>query len=86
VRAILANRDDQARTAHRIAAETPDPDQLPDRVQWALDRRATAVHIRRSHYQAWCRQASEGALDRQLSRERQLSQSRDQGLDYGLEL
>ena len=33
VRAIIANHDEQARTAHDIAAETPDRDQLPDRVR-----------------------------------------------------
>jgi len=87
VRAIIANHDDQARTAHHIAADTTDREQLPDRVQWALDRRATAVATRRNHYQAWCRQTSDRALDRQLNREQQLSHSRrDQGLDYGLEL
>ena len=86
VRGIIANHDEQARTAHHIAAETPDPDQLPDRVQWVLDRRAKAVATRRNHYQAWCRQTSDWAIDRQLSRDQQLSQSRDQSLDYGLEL
>ena len=32
VRAIIANRDEQARTAHDIAAQTPTASQLPDRV------------------------------------------------------
>ena len=44
VRAIIASHDEQARTAHDIAAETPDREPLPDRVRWALDRRAKAVH------------------------------------------
>ena len=55
-------------------------------VQGLLDRRAKAVATRRNHYQAWCRQANDWAIDRQLSRDQQLSHSRDQGLDYGMEL
>jgi hypothetical protein len=83
VRAIVANHDEQARTAHHIAAETPDPGQLPDRVQWVLDRRAKAVATRRNHYQAWCRQSQDWAIDRHLSRDQQLSRSHDQSRDYG---
>jgi hypothetical protein len=86
MRGIIANHDEQAHTAHHIAAQTSDREQLPDRVQGLLDRRANAVAIRRNHYQAWCRQASDWALDRQLSRDQQLSRSRDQGLDYGIDL
>ena len=86
VRAIIATHDDQARTAHHIAAEAPAPGQLPDRVQSLLDRRATAVASRRNHYQAWRRQASDWVIDRQLSRDQQLSRSRGQSRDYGLEL
>ena len=84
VRAIIANRGEQARTAHDIAAETPDREPLPDRVRWALDRRAKAVATRRNHYQAWCRQANDWAIDRQLSRDQQLSRGRGQSRDYGL--
>ena len=84
VRAVIANHDDQACTAHDIAAETPDREPLPDRVRWALDRCAKAVATRRNHYQAWCRQANDWAIDRQLSRDQQLSRSRGRG--YGLEL
>jgi hypothetical protein len=62
VRAIIANHGEQARTAHDIAAETPDREPLPDRVRWALDRRAKAVATRRNHYQAWCRQANDWAI------------------------
>jgi hypothetical protein len=86
VRAIIANHDQRARTAHDIAAETPDPRQLPDRVQSVLDRRANAVATRRNHYQAACRQARDVVIDRQLSHDRHLSHSRDQSLDYGLDL
>ena len=86
VRAIIANHDDQACTAHDIAAETPDREPLPDRVRWVLDRRAKAVATRRNHYQAWCRQANDWVIDRQLSRDQQLSRSRGQSRDYGLEL
>jgi hypothetical protein len=33
-----------------------------------------------------CRQASDWAIDRQLSRDQQLSRSQDRGLDYGIDL
>ena len=86
VRGTIANHDEQARTAHHIAAENTDREQLPDRVQGLLDRRAKAVATRRNHYRAWCRQANDWAIDRQLSRDQQLSRSRGQSRDYGLEL
>jgi len=85
VRVIIANHDEQARTAHAIAAGTPDREPLPDRVRWALDRRAKAVATRRNHDQAWCCQANDWAIDRQLSRDQQLSRGRGQSRDYGLE-
>ena len=37
-------------------------------------------------YRSRCRQASDWALDRQLSRDKQLSRSHDQSLDHGLDL
>jgi ATP-dependent exoDNAse (exonuclease V) beta subunit len=39
VRAIIANHNGQARTAHDIAIQTQDCDQLPERVRSLLDRR-----------------------------------------------
>lgn len=86
VRGIIANHDQQARTAHHIAGEASDREQLPDRVQSLLDRRAKAVATRRLHYRAWCRQVSDGVIDRQLGRDQQLSRSRNQSRDYGLDL
>lgn len=86
VRGIIANHDQQARTAHHIAGEASDREQLPDHVQSLLDRRAKAVATRRNHYRAWCRQVSDGVIDRQLSRDQQLSRSRNQSRDYGLDL
>jgi len=88
VRAILANRDEQARTAHHIAAETPDPDQLPERVQWALDRRVNAVRARQRTHRQWVDQTQQQAIDRQRWIDRHLSRDRsqDRGLDCGLDL
>ena len=86
VRAILANRDDQARTAHHIAAETPDPDQLPDRVHRLLDHRAAAVHARRLVYRSWCAETHERVLQRQQWIEQHISRSQDHGLEYGIDL
>ena len=85
MRGIIANHDEQTHTAHHIADENTDREQLPDRVQRLLDRRANAVAHPAKPLQAWCRQASDWALDRQLSRDQQLSRSRDQSLDHGLD-
>jgi ATP-dependent exoDNAse (exonuclease V) beta subunit len=85
VRAIIANHNDQARTAHHIAAQTPDRDQLPDRVQSLLDRRANAVQHRRTLHQTWWQQTHEWAAERQRSIDQHLSRTQDQGLDYGIE-
>jgi hypothetical protein len=53
-------------------------------VKCHLDGRAAGLFV--GVYRAWCRQVSDWAIDRQLSRDQQLSHSRDQGLDYGMEL
>ncbi|WP_142383352.1 hypothetical protein [Mycobacterium intracellulare] len=47
VRAIIGTRDGQARTAHDIAAQTEDREQLPEHVQSLPTRRANALHARR---------------------------------------
>jgi len=88
VRAIIATRDQQARTAHGIAAETQDRDQLPDRVRSLLDRRAHAIDRRRAAYRQWHDQCAELAVERQRWIDQHLSpsQDRDQGLDYGIDL
>jgi conjugative relaxase-like TrwC/TraI family protein len=86
VRAIIANHDEQARTAHDIAAETPDRDQLPGRVQSLLDRRAKAVRHRRTLYQAWWQETHEWVFERRRSIDQHLSRSHDQGFDYGIDL
>ena len=61
VRGIIANHDEQARTAHDIAAETADREQLPDRVRGLLDRRAHAVRARQRAYRNWMTQIHEQA-------------------------
>jgi conjugative relaxase-like TrwC/TraI family protein len=86
VRAIIGNRNEQARTAHDIAAQAPDSQQLPERVQHLMERRAKAVHTRRERYQSGCRHASDAAIDRQLHRGQDLYRGRDHSQDYGLDL
>jgi conjugative relaxase-like TrwC/TraI family protein len=87
VRQIIGTRDEQARTAHDVAADTG-RGQLPERVQSLLARRERAVQGRRSAYRAWCDQRVEQTLDQQRFIDQHLHHSRgqDQGLDYGLEL
>src|SRR5262249_22761608 len=86
VRAIIAARDEQAHTAHHIAAQ--DCDQLPDRFRRLLDRHARAVHARHAAYQNWCRANAELLAERQRwidqHRSRSQQRSRERGLDYGL--
>jgi len=81
VRAILAHRDDQARTAHDIA-ERAERAQLPERVQDFIDRRDRAVRNRRSTHLT--RYQSHPKHD--LEHRRELSQHRERDQGYGLEL
>jgi conjugative relaxase-like TrwC/TraI family protein len=88
VRAIIANHDEQARTAHHIAADTADRDQLPDRVRRLLDRRTHAVQARRAAYRHWQEETQELLAERQRWIEQHVSRGQDLGMDRsdGLEL
>ena len=63
-------------------------EELPERVQSLLDRRAHAVQGRRAAYRHWHDQRVEQALEQQQWIDQHLSRDRgrDQGLLYGLEL
>jgi hypothetical protein len=88
VRTIIG-RDEQAHTAHDVAANT-DRHQLPDRVASLLVRRENAVRNRRHAYQL--QQDIDGQQDtdrhrsrsRIRSRSRSRSRSRDDGYDLSL--
>jgi len=54
VRDIIDTHDDQSHTAHRIAAETEEREQLPERVRSLLGRRDRAIHAWRAAYRNWC--------------------------------
>ena len=86
VRAIIANHDEQAHTAHDIAAEVQDRDHLPDRVRQLLDRRARAVHRRPAAYQNGCDASAELLAERQRWIDQHLARNREQSRDYGIEL
>lgn len=88
VRALIAHRDEQPRTAHDIAAQTEDRAQLPERVQSLLARRAHGVARRRAVYQQWRDDRLDRLLDQQQWVDQRLSRprERDQSRDYGLEL
>jgi conjugative relaxase-like TrwC/TraI family protein len=83
-RTIIATHDQQARTAHHIAMQTQDRDQLPERVRQLLERRTRAVQRRRAAYQ----QRQNENLDLQIDWEQTLDQhlSHSQDIDYGIEL
>jgi hypothetical protein len=53
-RTLIANHEDQARSAHEIAAEVPDGSALPERVRSLLRRRSDAIRHRLTTYQHWC--------------------------------
>jgi hypothetical protein len=82
---IIATRDQRARTAHDVA-EAADRDQLPDRVRRLVDRRTNAVHARRAAYGNWCEETADLLAERERWIEQHLSRSRDQSLDYGIDL
>jgi conjugative relaxase-like TrwC/TraI family protein len=81
VRAILAHRDDQARTAHDIADQAQ-REQLPDRVRDVLNRHDHSVHTRQATYRS--RRHPHPKHDRHYALQR--IRDRDRSLDYGLEL
>ena len=86
VRGIIANHDEQARSAHDIAAHTDDRDQLPERVRRLLDRRTHAVHARRAAYQRWCDETAQLAAERERWIDQHVSRQQDRGLDYGIDV
>jgi conjugative relaxase-like TrwC/TraI family protein len=86
VRAIIATHDQQARTAHHIAAENTHREQLPERVRRLLDRRATAVRARQRTYRQWIDAVQEQAAERERWVDRHLNRDQDRGLDHGLDL
>ena len=85
VRAIIANHDEQARTAHDVA-EAADRDQLPDRVRRLLDRRTNAVYRSRAAYRNWCDANAEQLIERQRWIDQHLSRSHGQSRGCGIEL
>ncbi|KQH80821.1 AAA family ATPase [Mycobacterium gordonae] len=86
VRTIIANRDDQARTAHDIAAHTQDRQQLPERMARFAQRRTQAVAARQKAYRHLCDETVQAALEQDQWIEQHREHSREQGQDYGLEL
>ena len=84
LRAIIANHD-QPITAHDVAAQTPSA-ALPERVRRIHDRRAATVQRRRATYQSWQADAQSFARAMTTARARHHSRSRDQSLDYGIEM
>lgn len=88
VRGIIANHDQRAVTAHNVAADTAEREQLPERVQGLLERRERAVQTRRMAYWQRQQQICDQALERQQLIDHHLhrSQSREQSLDCGIEL
>jgi conjugative relaxase-like TrwC/TraI family protein len=86
-RAIIANHDDQARTAHHTADRTPDRARLPEQVQNLLTARDKAVHARRTAHTRWHDGIADAQIrGRQRDRDRHLHRGRDRSHDYGLEL
>jgi hypothetical protein len=86
VRGIIANHDEQARTAHDIAAETQERDQLPDRVRRLLDRCTHAAQARQRAYRHWVDETWDQAAERQRWIDQHIDRSQTQSLDYSIDL
>jgi hypothetical protein len=86
VRRLIANHDEQVRTAHDLATDIADHQQLPERVRWALDRRTRALHTRQHAYRQWIDHVQQQVIDRQRWRDLQNSRSRDRSTAYGIDL
>ena len=88
VRQIIGTRDQQARTAHDIAAQTQDRAQLPKQVRSLLAGRDGAVQRRRAAYRQGIDAAHDEILEQQHFIDHHLhrDRGREQGDDYGLDL
>jgi hypothetical protein len=88
VRALIANHDTQAHTAHDVAAQTQDQEQLPERVRGLLQRRTHLVHTRQIAYRHWHDQRQHLIAEQQRWIDQHLHRNRNQGIDRsdGLEL
>jgi hypothetical protein len=86
-RAIIANHDGQARTAHHTAEQTPDRAQLPQPVQNLLTVRDKAVAARRAAHTRQHDHLIDAHIQRrQRDKDRHRDRGRDRSRDYGLEL
>ena len=81
-RAIVANHDDQAFTAHDLAAQAP-REKLPEHVRRLVDCRATSLSRRRAAHHDVQTQATPfpKARDRARERHAELSRISDHGID-----
>ena len=84
-RTLIANHDEQARTAHQIAQDADGP-ALPEPVHSLLRRRSEAIQQRRTAYQQWrgARAGIDVAEGRTADQHIDRSQGRDVGYDLGL--
>ncbi|MGO8966941.1 MobF family relaxase [Mycobacterium sp.] len=85
IRAIIANHDEQFITAHDTAAQSVNTE-LPEQVQNLLHRRTAALHRRREAFQRWRAEIQSYTQAMAQARERHAQRSRDQSLDYGIEI
>ena len=60
--------------------------QYRDRVRSLLERRASAVQVRRAEYQNWCGKRRACSPNARIGLSINISRRREQGLDYGIEL
>jgi hypothetical protein len=80
-RTLVANHDEQARTAHQIA-QISDGSALPEPVRSLLRRRSDAIQQRHATYQHWCDAVAgiSPTVDQHIDR----SQGQDVGYQAGL--
>jgi ATP-dependent exoDNAse (exonuclease V) alpha subunit len=84
LRSVIANHDDQARTAHDVAAETQDRGLMPDRVRRLLDCRARAGGARLCRYRDWAGSIQPLAAERDRSIDHHIG--RGSGFEHDIDL
>jgi hypothetical protein len=85
IRAIIANHDDPAVTAHDYAAHTPAA-ALPERVRSLLKRRMAATHRRNAMYQVWQTERQDFERNMGKAHEKNISRTVDRSTGSGIEL
>jgi len=84
-RALVANHDEQARTAHQIA-QASEGSALPELVRGLLDQRSVAIQQRRTGYQQWRDAAAGINITERHIVDHHIDHSQSRGAGFGIGL